>query len=125
MAGEPGGDARTRLLRRLRGRRFDRIRYRAQDAVAIRAFGSRPNPRSFRAAVRDLAQVRWYPVRGDTYLVKWPYLGGALPKGARVERGGWDHENCSACHRRIEAGRTFWQTARGDCIWLCPYGARD
>jgi len=77
-------------------------------------------PRGIRAAI-GRSDRRWYPLKDGTHLVKWPYPGGAPPRGARIERGRWDHEHCAACNRHIVPGRTFWQTARGSCFWLCPY----
>lgn len=76
-------------------------------------------PRRVRALI-GATDCRWYPVGNGAHLVKWPHPGGALPAGVSIERGGWDHEHCSCCERRIEAGRTFWQTRRGSCFWLCP-----
>jgi hypothetical protein len=112
-------EGRDRVLRRLRGRKFERIRYRAQDALVAPVPASGPS-RGIRAAIAG-ADCRYYPRKDGTYVVKWPYAGGAPPRGARIERGGWDHEHCAACERHILPGRTFWQTARGSCFWLCPY----
>jgi hypothetical protein len=116
-----GSDQRTRLLRRLRGRRFERIRFPGWDAVVLRVPDDVTAPPP---VVRDLVArrqpMRLYPVAG-AHLVKWPYAGGAVPEGCTVEPGGWDHLHCDGCNRHIKAGRTLWQTARGRAVWLCPY----
>jgi len=110
---------RDRLLRRLRGRRFDRIRFRPLDAVVLRVPDDSGDwPPAIRG--RGTGPMRLYPVAG-AHLVKWPHLGGAVPEDCTVEPDGWDHEHCDGCDRSINAGRTFWQTARGACFWLCPY----
>jgi hypothetical protein len=116
-----GEDRRARLLRRLRRRRFDRIRFRPLDAVVIRVSDSAPMPPSVQERFDSGQPSRWYPAEGGTHLVKWPHAGGALPEGHWLEPGGWDHEHCSGCDRHIRPGRTFWQTAAGTCYWLCPY----
>jgi hypothetical protein len=115
-------DERNRLLHRLRRRRFDRIRFRGLDAVVTQVVDSPAMPPAVQAAMDQGLPQRWYPVEGGDYLVKWPHTGAVdLVEGFWVEPGGWDHEHCSACNRHIEVGRTFWQTAHGSCIWLCPY----
>jgi hypothetical protein len=116
-----GGDERTRLLRRLRRRRFDRIRFRGLDAV-VRVSNSAPLPTSVQARIEQGQPSRWYSVEGDAHLVKWPHTNEVtLPEGHALESGGWDHEHCDGCNRHILVGRTFWQTASGSCFWLCAY----
>ena len=120
-----GSDERTRLLRRLRRRRFDRIRFRGLDAVVIRVpDDAAAPPPAVAARHAEQGPMRLYPVEG-AHLVKWPHAGGPVPEGCTVEPGGWDHEHCDVCNRHINAGRTFWQTARGSCFWLCPYCYRS
>lgn len=122
MAKERSDDERTRLLRRLRRRRFDRIRFRGLDALVAQVSDSAPVPPAVQAKIDQGPPQRWYPIEGGGYLVRWPHTDGAAPgEGLRVEPGGWDHEHCDGCNRPIEVGRTFWQTARGSCFWLCPY----
>lgn len=121
MANGRGADERMRLLRRLSGRRFDRIRFRALDALVTQVTDSTPPLPAMQAKIQEGAPQRWYPVEGG-YLVRWPHTGGAAaPGGFWIEPGGWDHEHCDGCNRPLNAGRTFWQTARGSCFWLCPY----
>jgi len=114
---------RTQLLRRLRRRRFDRIRFRALDAVVVRVTDSDGLPPFIRARIANGLPSRWYPVEGGgAHLVKWPHTGEAtLPEGHWIEPGGWDHEHCNGCNRHIRVGRTFWQTRVDPCLWLCPY----
>jgi hypothetical protein len=122
IAVERCADERTQMLRRLRRRRFDRIRFRGLDALVAQVPDSAPVPEAVRAKIDQGPPQRWYPVEGGGYLVKWPHPGGIAPgEGLRVALGGWDHEHCDGCNRHIEVGRTFWQTARGSCFWLCPY----
>lgn len=112
---------RLRVLRRLRRRRFDRIRFRGLDAVVIRVSDDAAAlPPAVAARHAEGGPMRLYPVDG-AHLIKWPHTGGPVPDGCAVEPGGWDHEHCDGCNRHINAGRTFWQTARGSCFWLCPY----
>jgi hypothetical protein len=116
-----GSDERMRLLRRLRDRRFDRIRFRGLDAVVIRVPDDAADPPpAVRDRVASRQPMRLYPVAG-AHLVKWPHAGGPVPEGCTIEPGGWDHEHCDGCNRHINVGGTFWQTARGSCFWLCPY----
>jgi hypothetical protein len=117
-----GDGQRLRLLRRLRGRQFHRIRFRALDAVVIRVpDDAAAPPPAVREAFEQRQLMRFYPVEGGAHLVKWPHAGGVIPEDCTVEPGGWDHEHCSGCNRHINVGGTFWQTARGSCFWLCPY----
>ena len=118
-----GSHERTRLLRRLRGRQFERIRLDGLDAVVLRVPDDAADPP---AAVQELVKrrcpFRLYPVEGGAHLVKWPHTGEAvMPEGHYLEPGGWDHEHCDGCNRHILIGRTFWQTTKGSCFWLCPY----
>jgi len=115
-------DKRTRLLRRLCRRRFQRIRFRALDAVVMRLPNSALLPPIIQARIYEGKPSRWHSAGGDIQLVKWPHTGEtALPEGLWIEPGGWDHEHCDGCNRHIRVGRTFWQTAAGSCFWLCPY----
>ncbi|HEV3261265.1 MAG TPA: hypothetical protein VG013_30710 [Gemmataceae bacterium] len=119
MTKERREDERTQLLRRLRRRRFDRTRFQGVDAQVS---DSAPVPPAVQAKIDQGLPQRWYPVEAGGYLVRWPHTGGAAPdEGLRIEPGGWDHEHCDGCNRRIEVRGTFWQTARGSCFWLCPY----
>jgi hypothetical protein len=113
---------RLRVLRRLRRRQFRRIRFVGLDAVVAELSGSSPPPPAVQAQIDRGPPMRWYPVEGGGYLFRWPHTGGEVAgEGLRIEPGGWDHEHCDGCNRTIRAGRTFWQTARGSCFWLCPY----
>src|SRR5262245_23630206 len=116
-------DKRVQLLKRLRRKRFDRIRFRPLDAVVVLVPESTNSPPPF---VHELAArrqpFRIYPIEGGAHLVKWALVGSnSLPEGHWIEAGGWDHEHCSGCNRPIFKGRTFWQTTSGPCFWLCPY----
>src|SRR5262245_36222898 len=107
------------LLRRLCRRRFDRIRFRALDALVVRVTNGEPVPPAVQARIDQSLPQRWYPQEDGASLVRWPYTGGAVPsEGFQIEPGGWDHEHCGGCNRHIEVGHTFWQTARGSCFWL-------
>jgi hypothetical protein len=115
-------DERTRLLRRLRRRRFDRIRFKGLDALVARVTNSETVPAAVQTRIDRGPPQRWYPQSDGAYLVRWPYTGGAVPsENFQFEPGGWDHEHCDGCNRHIKVGHTFWQTRRGSCFWLCPY----
>jgi hypothetical protein len=121
MGSEP--DKRGQLLQRLRGQRFERIRFPGLDAVVVRVPGGTTSPPPFVQELVERRQpFRIYPVEGGAHLVKWARTGSkSLPEGHFIEPGGWDHEHCDGCDRHILTGRTFWQTASGPCFWLCPY----
>jgi hypothetical protein len=119
---DPPNDNRLRLLRRLRRRRFMRIRFRGLDAVVAEVSDASPPPPAVQAKIDEGPPQRWYPIEGGGYLVRWPHTSGAVTAdGLRFDPGGWDHEHCDGCNRPIWVGQTFWQTARGSCFWLCPY----
>jgi hypothetical protein len=116
-----GTDERTRLLWRLRRRRFDRFRFRGLDALVARVPDATPVPLAIQAKIDGGSPQRWYPVVGG-YLVKWPHDGGVVPtEGFWVEPGGWDHQHCDGCNRTIGVGGTVWLTVRGSWGQLCPY----
>ncbi len=105
MAKVGRGDERARLLRRLRRRRFARIRFRGLDAVVIRVSDSAPLLLSVQAKIEQGQPSRWYPVEGGAHLVKWPYTGeGALPEGHWLVPGGWDHEHFYLCWAKVLPG---------------------
>lgn len=115
-------EKRLRLLRRLRRRRFQRIRFRGLDAAVTEMSGTAPLPPAVQARLDQGLPLRIYPLGGDRYQVRWPHASGDLAsEGVSLLAGGWDHEHCDGCNRNIEVGETFWQTARGSCYWLCPY----
>jgi hypothetical protein len=121
VAKKRASDERTRLLRALRGRQFDRFRFVGSDALVARVPDTGGLPSAVEAKVAEPVPCRWYPVEGG-YLVKWRWEGGAAPgPGFEVEPGGWDHEHCDACSRTIAVGGTAWLTLRGSFYQLCPY----
>ena len=119
MAKKAGSDERSKLLWRLRHRRFGRFIFAGQDALTIRA-SENGLPASVQAQFGNL-RFRVYPVEGG-YIYKWPRLPGvATPEGFAVEPGGWDHEHCDGCNRTIRIDGSAWLTTRGSYYELCPY----
>lgn len=123
MVKQQGVVERDRLLRSLKGRRFERIRFPGADAVVVRVPDDAAiPPPSVLDMLNRKRPMRIFPVGDGAHLVKWLHIGDeTLPEGHSLEAGGWDHLHCSACNRHILAGRTFWQTAFGSCFHLCPY----
>jgi hypothetical protein len=118
-------DERTRLLRSLRRRQFDRFRFIGSDALVARVRESAPVPGPVKAKIDESLPSRWYPV-GDGYLVKWQHdRSGVTSEDFSVEAGGWDHEHCDACNRTVDVGDTVWVTVRGSFYKLCPYCYRQ
>jgi hypothetical protein len=116
---------RTRLLRALRRRRFERFRFVGWDALVARVPEGGPLPPAVRAMLAGGSPMRVCPVPGG-YLYKWPrYDPVEPPEGFEVEAGGWDHEHCDACDRSIDRGGTAWLTVRGSWSQLCPYCHRQ
>jgi hypothetical protein len=114
-------DPRTRVLRSLHRRRFERFRYRGTDALVARVPKGGPLPPTVRARLAERSDVRIYPVPGG-FLYKWPHSpGGVSVAGFEVEVGGWDNEHCDACGRIISVGGTAWLTIRGSAAQICPY----
>jgi hypothetical protein len=96
------------------------MRFLGLDAVVFRVSDTASLLPSVQTRIEQVQNSRWYPVEGGAYLLKWPHTGEvALPEGAWLEPGGWDHEHCDGCNRSILRGATFWQTASGSCFWLC------
>ncbi len=121
MGNGAAAEERNRLLRSLRRRRFERVRFKGCDALVAWVPEGQPAPNVVQAGIETGTDMRIYPIKGG-YLFKWPYMGAAGPlEGFRVEVGGWDHEHCSACNRNIEIDGTAWLTARGSYFQLCPY----
>lgn len=118
MGKKAATDERSRLLRRLRHRRFQRYIFVGQDALVIRApeTGLPPDVQAQFGARRMCI----YPVTGG-YMYKWPRVSEvAPPEGFELEPKGWDHEHCDACNRTIKLDRPFWATTREPYFQLCP-----
>jgi hypothetical protein len=110
---------RESILQSLLGQPFESIPFSGQAAVVILV----PNdvhepPQAVRDRHASRKPWRFYPVEG-AHLVKWPYLGGEVPKGCTIEPEGWDHEHCDGCNGHINAEQLFWQTIDEPCTWLC------
>jgi len=114
-------EERKRLLRSLRRRRFERVRFNGCNALVAWVPENGPVPAAVQVKIDERTDMRIYPVEGG-YLFKWPYLDAVgPPEGFEMEAGGWDHEHCSACNRNIEIDATAWLTTRGSFFQLCPY----
>ena len=83
MATASFDDARMRLLRSLRRRRFERFRNRGADALVARIPEDAPLPAAVQERLAKRSDVRIYPVPGG-FIYKWPhYVGGRRPKGSQ------------------------------------------
>jgi hypothetical protein len=64
-------DERTRLLRSLRRRRFERVRFHGCNALVAQVLEGGTVPPAVQAKLGEQTEMRIYPVEGG-YLYKWP-----------------------------------------------------
>ena len=61
---------------------------------------------------------RWYPVEGGHRVLISNHDDSYRPPGSSIEPGGWDHEDCESCDKRIPAMTLCFATAPGQPYFL-------
>lgn len=56
----------------------------------------------------------------EGWFASWPYHGQEYNQSkCRLEPGGWDHDHCFICTKRIEDGDPWWEPIADSEIGLC------
>jgi hypothetical protein len=70
-------------------------------------------------SLRSVEPEAWDEEQG--YHSEAPYTGQEYdPSKFELVEGGWDHEHCSVCWAKIEAGDSYWANDGSDQVALCP-----